>query len=95
MGKKKNRRQQFPPVSAVALAQEPAPTSHLVQTLATEAVPLRAEDAAWFWFTEDEYRRGSHRGKTRKQIGRSLRRNSFLAGYRAGYRNALADVAKG
>ena len=95
MAKKKNRRQQFPPVSAVALAAEPAPTKHLVQTLAPETVPLRAEDAAWFWFTEDEYRRGVNQGKTRKQIGRSLRKNSFLAGYRMGYRNARAEAAKG
>jgi len=102
MAKKKNRRQQFPPITvaalqaargAVAKAQErtpqpisePEPTSHIVLTLASHA---NEEDAAWDWFAKDEYRRGLASGKTRKQISRHLRRDSFLAGYRAGSRAA-------
>lgn len=106
MGKNKNRkrRQQFPPITAAAIAaargektsggevsapvvEEVEPTSHAVQVLQTAG---EREDAAWDWFAKDEYRRAVHSGKTRKQVSRSLRRDSFLAGFRAGQRDAAS-----
>lgn len=65
---------------------EPEPTSHLVQVIV--ANHANEEDAAWDWFSKDEYRRGLAQGKSSKQVSRSLRKDSFLAGYRAGSRTA-------
>lgn len=106
---KNRHRQTFPPITvaaieaargAVTTAQatapepkhvtEPEPTTHLVLALENSA---GAEDAAWAWFSSDEYRRGRAQGKTPKQVSRSLRRDSFLAGYRAGKRKALSEAS--
>lgn len=72
------------PIS-VRIPEPEQPKSHLLQRLQREQ---HAEDKAWEWFVNDEIRRNP--GVPRKKVNRWLRKQSFIAGYRAGNRAGLA-----